>query len=247
MQAGHAVHVRASFLLAALLSTASLLPGSATALEASTTLEFSGTGTCDICGSAVFACVQAGAGTWNDGVLPFVDPLPAGDWEITEVGIAVSGALECNTGVILGVALNSTSVGATQAPSAGCACNSCETLSFAEPLWFGSYTFGGSNSVQVIASDDTCVANVELTLTYQAAAVGDDDDAADDDDTADDDDAADDDDSASGDDDDGGGRGGGGRRGCNAGTQPAPSAGLSALVGLVLMLRRRRSSSREQS
>jgi len=158
-------------------------PGSARALEVTTTLTFASIGDgCTVCGSTYYACWAGGVGTWNNGSLPFTDPLPPGTWNLTAASAELTGALDCDTlGVgTLTVTLNGEMVGVTGPTGGGCACNTCDSVTYSGPILGTGYTFGGSNTLNLNSSEDTCISAVDLTLTYEAGCQDNDGDGVDD-------------------------------------------------------------------
>jgi len=150
-------------------------PAPASALEATITLAFSGTGGCSVCGSTTFSCSSGSVRNWNGGNLPFTDPLPSGTWTVTAAAVEIHGALDCgSTGETLSASLNGESIG-SGATVSSCDCGDCDTQPFAGSVTGAAYNFGGSNTVNLTASDDACVSSVDLTITYEGGGCDDDD------------------------------------------------------------------------
>ena len=130
------------------------------------------------CLSVLYTCTYSA--TWN-GIATFSDPIPQGqNIEITQVIIAVTGDLYCNSGanhLSITPSLNnvvlSTLVGSSTSELCYCDCNTVSNTTYFQQ-GFTNYVRGGVNTITTVVGPSTisCYTGYNVTLTYQPANTG---------------------------------------------------------------------------
>ncbi|HCP46744.1 MAG TPA: hypothetical protein DIU15_11915, partial [Deltaproteobacteria bacterium] len=120
-----------------------------------------------------YACSSGDySGDWGLGQRSFVDPVPAGN-QVTHVSATLYGVLQCidslnpfliNTTTLL---LSGTAI-ETIGITGNCACGNCQSHNFsaASPAGWVGYSYGGSNTVSIVAGD-LCVDRIEVEITWE--------------------------------------------------------------------------------
>jgi len=115
-------------------------------------------------------------GQWNNGVVNFVDPVPAGN-HITAVRVTLHGAWSCNPEgtplAMFGVTLNGIIHGVRESTKGAnkCKCDTCDTFeSFSFPFrnTIPGYKYRASNSLKIdLYSNSICVNRVIVAVDYK--------------------------------------------------------------------------------
>lgn len=129
------------------------------------------TGWCNICGPTTgnYACaIGSGSGNWNAGIRTFADPVPAGE-TVCQVDVTVN-KVDCGL-TNLCVLLNGNSLGCLP-PTVGsnCSCGACWPLFYSKAECpFGSYVYGGINTIDLNNVGNLCVNNCVIDITYSSS------------------------------------------------------------------------------